>query len=386
MNLKLDESYHRANRVALKVLHISPCFLDPHSDRNGGVAGYIKGLATAQAEAGLDVKVVFPNVDMGKKLSEPNTALKDGVEFECIENFFGKKGWFAAIRAALDDVQIVHTHTPYSIRTEFAMALGAGRNIKFIVHSHGKFTAAFRQQRKFLKSVWEVIFWRFTVCKANRLIVSGIDEKKMCRNVGQFEIISNGFDKRQYKPYDGEHHNDSYFLFVGALEPRKNVDLIIRAFARVETPDVRLFIVGPDSCGLLMGLRDLSKKLGCEDRIEFKGPVFGQEKISLMQQAKALVLVSKGEGMANVMMEAMGCHLPMIYSDGCVFSEIADIGGGLRVLPTQDNVAQAMQRILFDDELRAQQKSALAELAGKYSWTKIALESRILYEKLLSET
>ena len=372
--------------MTLEVLHISPCYLDPHSNQNGGVAGYIKALAIAQAEAGLDVKVMFPNVDMGKKFSKPNAVLKDGVKFECVENFFGKSGWFAKIRAALEDVHIVHTHTPYSIRTEFAMALAAGRNMKFLVHSHGKFTSAFRRQRKLLKSLWETVFWQFTVYRACRLIVSGTDEEKMCQSVGQFAIISNGFDKRRYKPSDEGRNKESFFLFVGALEPRKNVDLIIRAFARVKTTDVQLFIVGPDTYGLLPGLQELAQDLGCGDRIHFKGSVFGEEKISLMQQAKALVLVSKGEGMANVMMEALGCHLPMIYSDGCVFSEVAERGGGLQVPATEEDVAQAMQRMLFDDELLSRQRFALDELSKDYSWTKIASESKVLYENLLSET
>jgi ribosomal protein S9 len=115
------------------------------------------------------------------------------------------------------------------------------------------------------------------------------------------------------------------------------------------------------------------------------GGLSGQAGATRLGIARALVLLSDGEGMANVMMEAIGCRLPMVYSDGCVFSEIARRGGGVQIAPNEPEVAIALNHILSDDKLHSDQVEALGKISHDYAWSGIAARSAYLYEKVLTE-
>jgi glycosyltransferase involved in cell wall biosynthesis len=369
----------------MKILHVSPCHIDLVTEKNGGVSGYILGLAKGQANAGLNVKVIFPNIDMGKKFECPPVASSENPLFECIDGLWGQDGWFKTLRRSIHSCDLVHVHTPYSVRTEYVMAQAARRGVPFIVHSHGKFTSAFRRQKRSPKWVWEKLFWNFSVRKSARILVSGSDEQESCSESGPFDQLSNGFDDSIYQPGASSNSKEPFFLYLGALEPRKNVDLLIRAFAQIPSQEARLLIVGPDTHDLLDDLKELTHQLQCSNRVEFRGAIYGHDKVRLLQEARALVLLSEGEGMANVMMEAIGCRLPMVYSNGCVFSEIARRGGGFQIVPNESEAAKALNHILSDDELHSNQVEALGNIAQDYAWSEIAIQSAYLYEQVLSE-
>jgi glycosyltransferase involved in cell wall biosynthesis len=369
----------------MKILHVSPCHIDLVTGKNGGVSGYILGLATAQAAAGLNVKVIFPNIDMGKKFECPPVSNSKNLSFECVDGLWGQSSWFKTLNRAIPFCDLVHVHTPYSVRTEYVMAQAARRGVPFLVHSHGKFTSTFRKQKRAFKWVWERLFWNSSVRKSARIIVSGSDEQETCSESGAFDQLSNGFDDSIYQPGVSSNNKKPFFLYLGALEPRKNVGLLIRAFAQISSQEARLLIVGPDTHGLLDELQDLAHQLHCRNRVEFLGAIYGDKKVKLLQQARALVLLSDGEGMANVMMEAIGCRLPMVYSDGCVFSEIARRGGGVQIAPNEPEVAIALNHILSDDKLHSDQVEALGKISHDYAWSGIAARSAYLYEKVLTE-
>lgn len=124
-------------------------------------------------------------------------------------------------------------------------------------------------------------------------------------------VIANGFDDSLFRVATAE--RDLGILFVGLLVPVKNVDLLLRAYARVrEQVGVPLTIVGD---GILRsGLAELAVELGVADSVHFLGYRSRVEVASLMQRARVLALPSFSEGYPLVVAEALACGTPVVAS------------------------------------------------------------------------
>jgi glycosyltransferase involved in cell wall biosynthesis len=120
--------------------------------------------------------------------------------------------------------------------------------------------------------------------------------------------------------------NDGPILFVGKLERRKRVDMLLRAYAAADGLTRRLQIVGdgPERAHLEL----LAKKLNVSDRVEFIGATTNQVARSLMGRARALVLPSEFDGWGAVVNEALHAGCFVIASSRCGASELLGDGRG----------------------------------------------------------
>lgn len=150
------------------------------------------------------------------------------------------------------------------------------------------------------------------------------------------------------------HHTSGIPVIVSCarLSPEKDLDTLIRAVALVHKKRrVRAIIVG--SGKELVRLRRLSKRLGVSANIDFTG--YSPNPFSLMSRADAFVMTSLSEGFPSVLLEAMACEVPVIYTD-CRFGpeEIIDHGKNGLLVPVGQPaaVAEAIEKILNDYELR----------------------------------
>lgn len=372
----------------LRVLHVSPCMIDTAGKRNGGVAAYIHGLATAQARAGADVSVVYPNVDLGHRFDPAPPTLCDGAHFTCVEGLAGADGWFRQIERFLQQADLVHVHTTYGLRQDWASWRAGRLGKRLFVHSHGKFFAPFRQFRSRAKRLWEQVVWPVCLSRADRIVVSGADEQAGCPPQFRYAHLPNAFDDRVYapRPADRPRQGGDYLLYLGTLEERKNVHFLIETFARLAPDSLRLVMAGPDTQDLTPGLRAQAEALGCADRVDIVGPVYGEAKIDLLRDAWALILLSRGDVMATVMMEAIGCLVPSIYSEHCAFPELAERGGGIMVPLEASQVAQAIGDLRHDPAAYTRLTDALRSIRSDYSWQAVARQSLDQYAAVAKES
>lgn len=105
--------------------------------------------------------------------------------------------------------------------------------------------------------------------------------------------------------------DDLLLLGAGGLERRKGFDLLIEAFVRVEDPRIRLLLAGsgPDEAAL----RALADRLGVGPRVHFLGQ--RRDLPAVLAAANGFVLSSRGDSMANAMLEAMAAGLPVLATD-----------------------------------------------------------------------
>ena len=165
-----------------------------------------------------------------------------------------------------------------------------------------------------------------------------------------------------------------YILSVCSLVPRKNIDGLLRAFAKLVKEHAvphSLALVGK-SGWKADGLRALARQLGISERVRFLGFVADVELVQFYNQAVLFVYPSKYEGFGLPLLEAMSCGLPVVTSNRSATAEVAGEAAVLIDPFSVTDLAHGMKRALTDDALRARLIHAGYERAAEHSWTEMA--------------
>ena len=177
-----------------------------------------------------------------------------------------------------------------------------------------------------------------------------------------------------------------YILFVGMLEPRKNVPAILRAFDAVRS-DVphRLVIVGARGW-MYDEIFQLHDELGLGDRVRFIGFVPGHDKLAAFyRNADLFVYPSFYEGFGLPVLEAMKCGCPVVTSKASSIVEIAEDAALLADADDWRALAEQMMRALSDDSLREELSRKGRERAAAFSWKRAADQTLEVYRKVVED-
>ena len=212
-----------------------------------------------------------------------------------------------------------------------------------------------------------------------RVIYNGVDRKYRPRDMGEVKTIL----RRKYG-LEGP-----YFLFVGRLDPYKNVPALIDAFALLSQRSgsgLKLVIVAsPDPRYPDPGVH--AARLKIDSLVKFIPGVDDEEDlIALYNAALALVLPSFWEGFGLPPLEAMACGTPVITSNRGALSEVVG-GAALMVDPERiEKIASALKKIWVDRNLRLRLKEEGLKRAATFSWDKTALQSLAVYREVFSRS
>ncbi|MBQ4061313.1 MAG: glycosyltransferase family 4 protein [Christensenellaceae bacterium] len=165
-----------------------------------------------------------------------------------------------------------------------------------------------------------------------------------------------------------------YFFYLGTLEPRKNIETLLRAYhiLRAGTENCpKLVISGKKGWGY-DGIFALAKELGLEDDVIFTGYLKREEIPVLMTGAKAFVFPSVYEGFGMPPLEAMACGCPVIASNVSAMPEVIADAGILCDPKKPEEFALAMEKLLNDGEFSNTLRARGLERAKNYTWQNAA--------------
>jgi glycosyltransferase involved in cell wall biosynthesis len=166
-----------------------------------------------------------------------------------------------------------------------------------------------------------------------------------------------------------------YFLFLGNIEPRKNIESIVDAFLQIadRLPDIDLVLAGGDKLAPRFA-RKLFKRIAIYPRIYYIGYVSDTIKQKLYSQATAFVFPSWHEGFGFPPLEAMARSIPVIASNITALPEV--LGGAAYYINPYNTaeLANAMLRLATDNELRTRLVSAGKNQVIQYNWETAATQ------------
>jgi glycosyltransferase involved in cell wall biosynthesis len=176
-----------------------------------------------------------------------------------------------------------------------------------------------------------------------------------------------------------------YILYVGALQPRKNIARLCHAFARIAPryPDLSLVIVGKRVWLANETLKDVDTlKVG--KQLRFTGYVLPQDLGAIMNMASIFAYVSLYEGFGIPVLEAMTCGIPCLISNDPALMEIT-AGAACDCDPhSLDSIEAGLMRLVDDSDLRATLSKAGMERAKYFTQEKLAKEAALAYEQARS--
>ncbi len=180
--------------------------------------------------------------------------------------------------------------------------------------------------------------------------------------------------------------NRPMVLFVGRLEPLKGPDLLIDAFARLDSDDAILVIVGGDeqADGYRRELRRRASAAGVGRRVQFVGAT-PQDRLPLYYSAADVCVVpSYHESFGLVPLEAMACGTPVVATRvGGLTATIREGENGYLIpFRSPDAFAARIDPLLADTRLRRRLSDAAIATAERFRWSAVARQLDTLYAEL----
>ena len=177
---------------------------------------------------------------------------------------------------------------------------------------------------------------------------------------------------------------DQFILFVGTLQPRKNVPFLIRSFAKLkkESGLPHGLVLAGQRGQAAEEIDKLVQELGIATDVQITGYVEDWQLPLLYQMADLFVLPTLYEGFTLVTLEAMAYGIPVIATDTSSIRE--GVGDAAKLVPVNDDAAlsQAIGSLLFDSGLRQQMIHRGFSQAKKFTWQRCAEETLHLYREL----
>ncbi|OGH13693.1 MAG: hypothetical protein A2860_04580 [Candidatus Levybacteria bacterium RIFCSPHIGHO2_01_FULL_37_33] len=174
-----------------------------------------------------------------------------------------------------------------------------------------------------------------------------------------------------------------YILFVGTLQPRKNIERLVEAFSRLKSKvkNLNLVIIGKKGW-MYEDILNAPEKYNVSDRVKFLDSVSDEELPVFYQNAICFVLPSLYEGFGLPVLEAMKYGCPVITSN---VSSLPEAGGDAALYFNPENVndiAEKIKKVIEDKTLREEMIQKGYQQIKKFSWEKTARETLQVLEQL----
>ena len=149
----------------------------------------------------------------------------------------------------------------------------------------------------------------------------------------------------------------------------------------VKHPQLRLKILGDGSDK--ERLETMVRALRLEDQVQFFGRIPRDKTAPYYQEASVFVLPSLNEGMSNALLEALACGLPIIATDTGGSKELVTDGenGFIVKMKSAADIAEKLERLIQDTELRQRFGEASRRRAQTMSWANIARQYVSMYKE-----
>ncbi|MGN0676726.1 MAG: glycosyltransferase family 4 protein [Ruminococcus sp.] len=203
-----------------------------------------------------------------------------------------------------------------------------------------------------------------------RVVPCGVDLNKFhpCSDTDRIKRVKRDFET-----------GEEYFLYLGTIEPRKNLERLIEAYAEFvkNTDNPPNLVLAGGKGWLYDNIYAKAEKLGIEKKVIFTKYIPSEDINALMCGAVAFVFPSIYEGFGMPPLEAMACGVPVLTSGEASLPEVTGNSAVIVDAYSVNSIAEGLDRIYSDRNLRERLSREGRERAEKFTWEKSA---EILYK------
>ena len=206
------------------------------------------------------------------------------------------------------------------------------------------------------------------------------------------EIVPTGVELDDFKtlPQKGNFRlkynippDEKLILFLGRINKIKGLDLLIKAFNKINNDNVKLTIVGGDY-GFKQELDQLIQEFDLEDKVIFPGVLIDDAKKEALVDCDLFVIPSRYESFGVSTLEAMACEKPIVMTKNNHIHNWIEGNAGLTCDFDEDKLAKCIEKLLNDDKLSKQfGKTGRKLINEKYNWDKIEKEMELVYKSCI---
>lgn len=279
--------------------------------------------------------------------------LKDGIRYNC----FIKQYYIRAIEKAISDVDIVYLHEIWRPEVQQLARMCRRLSKPYILPIYGNLTTWATRHKRVRKKIFFLLWGRTLLNRASALqCVNYVEKNQASRWApnGNWVIAPYILDMTTYleAPLSSSsmitESKTSMFLYLSRLNKKKGIELLIDAGHKLKKRGMsfKIIFAGSGNHKYEQQLRHKVNRLKLEDCMEFVGIKFGQEKHALYRDANALVLPTLDDNFGVVLIEAMGCGLPVITTNKVGIGESIEAAGAYIVDTNSTEIADVMERII----------------------------------------
>ena len=299
----------------------------------------------------------------------------------------------SALKSWMPQFDVVHIHSLFLWPTLAASRVARKARIPYVVSPRGMLVKELIGGRSRLaKSLWIKLFDRRNLESAQRIHVTTEKEAAEVNRFGfalpPLEIIPNGVEEQFVGPAADKASvrtsNGRTIAFLGRLHWIKGLDRLIHALRYA--PDTHLIIAGNDDHNYQRTLERIAAACGVRERIEFSGPLYGEDKIELLRGVQLLVLPSHSENFGNVLLEAMAVGCPVVTTPEVGLADAIRSGGaGTVCVGEPETLGRCIAKMLQSPQrLKQMGERGRQMVQERYQWSVIATEMEAVYGSMSS--
>lgn len=383
----------------MKILHVvnyfAPCF------SAGGVVNAAYHIAKKQVENGHEVTVYTTDSCQERLNLENNYNVDvDGIKvfyFKNISNNVKTKltidtpiSSISHLKKHIADFDIVHIHEHRHSLAIAAHRYAKRNNVPYVLQAHGSVLPFFQKEK--MKEIFDKL-WGFdilhdadcvfalTQTEKEQYIKMGVDSAKieivpLGINLDEYDKLpEKGGFKSKYNIKDDE----KLIVFLGRIHEIKGLDLLIKAFKKIQNDNVKLAIIGGDY-GYLDEVKSLISEFELEDKVILPGVLIGENKKEALVDCDIFVMPSRYESFTTSGLEAMACSKPLILTRNNHIHDWVKDTVGLVCDFDDEDLSDCISKLLNDEDLRIKFGTKGRELIeAKYDWVKVEKQIEEIY-------
>lgn len=300
----------------MKVVH----YINSIDKSAGGTAKFLQLTVNAMKE---DLKISIATRFSKNELSIPNVEIKK-FDLSISRWFVLKKEFFIYLKEEQPD--LVHINGIWNPQNYLFQMVAQQLGIKIVLSPHGMLEPYILKRNWFKKQIALELYQKKALKSVNFFHATADSELNQIRALcykQSMAVIPNGIDLSEISQKKSRNiEKVKNILFLSRVHPKKGIDLLIEAVAKITIKNFNVIIAGEGDEKYINFLKGYAIKHDVYDVFKFVGPLYGDSKNDAFEKADLFVLPTHSENFGIVIVEALAANIPVITTTGAPWEEL----------------------------------------------------------------